>query len=121
MSAMSALEAPDHLIRGGRVVDPSQDLDAVCDVLIRGGKVQAVEPKIDADLPVEQITDAVGLVVAPGFIDGRVYFGEPGFEPRETIESGLEAAAAGGFTGVVHWGWTLPANDHRHRRPRAHG
>lgn len=114
---MSTNEAQhDHLIRGGRVVDPSQDLDAVRDVLIRGGRIEAIGESVnvsDLKLADHQITDAQGRVVAPGFIDGRVYFGEPGFEPRETVQSGLEAAAAGGFTGVVHWGWSLPANDHR--------
>ena len=106
----------DHLIRGGRVVDPSQKLDAIRDVLIRNGRVEAIGDSVNvSDLKLEehQITDAQGLVVTPGFIDGRVYFGEPGFEPRETIDSGLGAAASGGLTSVVHWGWSLPANDHR--------
>ncbi|MDA8020426.1 MAG: dihydroorotase [Thermoanaerobaculia bacterium] len=106
----------DHLIRGGRVVDPSQDLDAVRDVLIRNGKIGAIGESVnvsDLELSPDQITDAEGLVVVPGLIDGRVYFGEPGHEHRETIQSGLSAAAAGGFTSVIHWGWTTPANDHR--------
>ena len=113
---MSVGQKGDHLIRGGRVIDPSQDLDAVRDVLIRNGRVEAIGDLVnvsDLKLDDDQITDAQGLLVVPGLIDSRVYFGEPGFEPRETIQSGLEAAAAGGFTGVVHWGWSQPANDHR--------
>lgn len=107
------MTAYDHLIRGGRVVDPSQGVDDVRDVLIRDGRIEAMERNLEVDLPEARITDASGLVVVPGLIDGRVYFGEPGHEPRETMRSGLEAAAAGGFTSVVHWGWSEPANDHR--------
>ena len=66
-----------------------------------------------AGVDASAVADVSGLVVTPGLIDGRVRFGEPGFEHRETIRSGLDAAAAGGFTAVVLFGDTEPVNDDR--------
>lgn len=99
------------LIRGGRVVDPSQGLDALADILIEDGVVAAVGERLPADGA--GVLDATGKVVAPGFVDSRVQFGEPGYEQRETFRSGLRAAAAGGFTAVVGLPATQPFNDQR--------
>ena len=100
------------LIRGGRVVDPEQGLDAFLDVGVADGCIT----EIGRDLPVRQgaaprIVEARGCVVAPGFIDMHVHFGEPGYEHRETIDSGLAAAAAGGFTAVAMMPDTHPVHD----------
>ena len=100
------------LIRGGRVVDPEQGLDAYVDVRVVQGRIA----EIGRDLPVPeggapQILEATGLVVAPGFIDMHVHFGESGWEHRETIASGLAGAAAGGFTTVVMMPDTQPVHD----------
>src|SRR6184192_2785293 len=73
------------LITNGRVVDPSQDLDAKLDVLIEDGAITRVDKKIKADLPT---LDAAGLVVAPGFIDLHTHLREPGQEHKETISTG---------------------------------
>ncbi|MCD4750621.1 MAG: dihydroorotase [Thermoanaerobaculales bacterium] len=98
------------LIRNGRVVDPSQGIDQGMDLLIDDGLVAALGEKLDvaADTPV---FDASGLVVAPGFIDIHTHLREPGFEYKETIESGCRAAAAGGFTAVCALANTSPVND----------
>ena len=100
------------LIRGGRLVDPEQGLDGSLDVHVVEGRVA----NIGRDLPLPegaetQIVDAQGWIVAPGFIDMHAHFGEPGYEHRETIASGLAAAAAGGFTAVAMMADTHPVHD----------
>ena len=95
------------LLRGGRVVDPSQGLDGERDVLLEAGRVAAVA----AGLPAEghETVNARGLVVCPGFIDLHVHFREPGEEYKETIRTGAASAAAGGFTTVCCMPNTDPA------------
>lgn len=97
------------LIKSGRIIDPSQSLDEVRDLLIRESRVAEISESIDA--PDAEIIDASGLIVAPGFIDIHVHFREPGQEYKETIESGSRAAAAGGFTSVCCMPNTNPIND----------
>lgn len=97
------------VIKNGRVIDPAQDLDRVCDVAIEDGTIRQIAPSIDASGAVE--FDATGLIVAPGFIDMHVHLREPGFEHAETIETGARAAAAGGFTSVCCMPNTQPVND----------
>ena len=98
------------LIRGGRVVDPSQKLDTVLDVLLADGVVARVGERLEAPEGAETI-DASGLVVTPGLIDVHVHLREPGQEHKETIRSGARAAAAGGFTTVVAMPNTDPPID----------
>jgi dihydroorotase len=100
-----------RLIRGGRVVDPSQDLDELADVLIEDGEVIEVSAGIDA--PDAEVVDAVGLVVTPGLIDIHVHLREPGQEYKETVRTGTRSAAAGGFTAVACMANTVPVNDNR--------
>jgi dihydroorotase len=98
------------LIRNGRVIDPSQGLDQGMDVLLEDGSVAALGERLDAPARTK-VLDAAGLVVAPGFIDLHTHLREPGFEHKETIESGCRAAAAGGFTGLCCMPDTDPVND----------
>lgn len=98
------------LIRNGRVVDPAQSLDQGMDLLIEDGVVAGLDERLEAGNNVEEL-DASGLVVAPGFIDLEVRLGEPGFEYRETIETGVRAAAAGGFTAICVSPNSEPVND----------
>ena len=100
------------LIRGGRVVDPSQGLDRVADLLIDHGVVERVEPGI-APAAHTEVLDAAGRVVAPGLIDMHVHLREPGQEVKETVASGSAAAVAGGFTAVACMANTAPVNDSR--------
>jgi dihydroorotase len=97
------------VIKSGRVMDPANGVDTETDVSIENGKISAVQAEIDAKGA--EVLDAKGLVVAPGFIDMHVHLREPGFEHKETIESGTAAAAAGGFTGVACMPNTKPVND----------
>jgi dihydroorotase len=98
------------LIRGGRVIDPAQNLDARADVWIEDGVVKAVGENLEVAQSVDTY-DAGGMIVCPGFIDMHVHLREPGFEYAETIESGSRAAAAGGFTSVCCMPNTKPVND----------
>ena len=97
------------LIRGGRVIDPSQSIDAVRDVLVVDGVVAEVGEGIGAPEGAREI-DAAGLVVTPGLIDVHVHLREPGGEHRETIATGATAAAAGGFTAVCAMPNTRPCH-----------
>ncbi len=95
------------LIRGGRVIDPATQTDADADVLIRNGKIAEIGKLNDA----EEVIDARGLIVAPGFIDLHVHLREPGQWQKETIATGTAAAATGGFTSVCTMPNTSPIND----------
>jgi len=97
------------LLKGGRLVDPAQRIDARRDVLLEDGRVAAVGAKLSRRGA--QVIDADGLVVCPGFIDLHVHLREPGREDKETIATGTRAAAAGGFTAVCAMPNTSPVND----------
>jgi dihydroorotase len=98
------------LIKGGHVIDPAAKVDAPLDVLLRGGRVVEIAPP-NVIKTADEIFDARGLVVAPGFIDLHVHLREPGQSYRETIASGTAAAAAGGFTSVCCMPNTAPVVD----------
>ncbi len=85
------------LIRRGRVVDPSQSIDRVADLLVDDGKIIAWDP---GDAAADRLFNADGLIVAPGLVELHAELREPGWEEDETIETGLRAAVAGGFTSV---------------------
>jgi len=99
------------LIRGGRILDPSRGVDLVGDVLIREGRIAAVGPGVAAEAG--RIIDASGLIVCPGLIDIHCHLRDPGFEHKETIETGTRAAARGGFTTVCCMPNTEPPIDSR--------
>ncbi len=97
------------LVKNGRVVDPAQELDRISDVLLEDGKVSRIATGLQA--PGSPVLDAAGLIVAPGLIDIHVHLREPGREDEETIQSGSEAAAVGGFTSICCMPNTNPVND----------
>ena len=100
------------LIKGGRVIDPGHT-DAICDVLVENGLIQAVQPAGTLSATGEdcRIVEADGLWVTPGLIDMHVHFREPGQEYKETILTGSQSAASGGFTAVCTMPNTTPVND----------
>ena len=98
------------LLRGGRVIDPANNVDAVQDVLIADGKIERLGRSLEAPAGAE-VVDANGKIVCPGFIDIHVHLREPGYEYKETVATGTRAAAAGGFTAVCCMANTNPVND----------
>src|SRR5882724_881665 len=100
------------LLRGGRVIDPANNLDAVQDVLLAHGKIERLGRSLEAPEGTE-VVDASGKIVCPGFIDMHVHLREPGYEYKETVATGTRAAAAGGFTAVACMANTFPVNDSR--------
>jgi dihydroorotase len=98
------------LIKGAYVVDPSQDIDGIFDILIVDGKIDAVREGLTAPKDAE-IINATGKHVFPGLVDARVYVGEPGGEHRETIASASKSAAAGGVTSFIMMPETDPVID----------
>jgi dihydroorotase len=114
------------LIKNGHVVDPSQGLDGICDILVSKGKIQELKvhaTKNKAQKPAKKITgrktedtglitiEAEGLLILAGFVDMHAHLREPGFEYKETIQTGTEAAIAGGITSVCCMPNTNPVND----------
>ena len=104
------------LIKNGRVIDPSSDIDDHLDILVDQGKIV----KLGRDLnkkgkksEVKQVVDAQGKVVVPGLIDMHVHLREPGHEYKETIKTGCQAAASGGFTSIACMPNTSPINDNQ--------
>ncbi len=100
------------LLKGGRIVDPSQDYDAVGDLLITEGKVEALGRGLSAPDGAD-VLDVTGKVVAPGLVDIHVHLREPGREDAETVATGAHAAAAGGFTSVCAMPNTDPVTDNQ--------
>jgi dihydroorotase len=100
------------LLSGGRLIDPSQGIDATLDLLLEDGVVARVGERLKR-LKDAEVVDAKGLVVCPGLIDIHVHLREPGQEYKETVRTGTLAAAAGGFTAVACMANTDPVNDNR--------
>ncbi len=98
------------LIQGGRVVDPTQKLDGIRDLLLVDGKVEALAESVEGPEGCREV-DAAGLVVTPGLIDVHVHLREPGQEHKETIATGSRAAVAGGFTAICSMPNTDPPID----------
>jgi dihydroorotase len=103
------------VLRGGRVLDPASGRDAVLDVVIEDGRITRVGEGASKGLEGDAVrsVDLGGAWVLPGLVDLHVHLREPGQEYKEDIASGLEAAAAGGFTAVCPMANTKPANDTR--------
>src|SRR5262245_37226697 len=101
------------LIKGGTIIDPSQGLEQIADLLVENGRVAEIGENLSVAGEPDVIAsyDASGLYVAPGFIDLHVHLREPGEEYKETIASGVASAVAGGFTSVCAMPNTKPVND----------
>ena len=100
------------LLRGGRLIDPAHAIDGLRDVLIAEGEVEAIEPPGRLGVPEGATSiDATGCWIVPGLVDPHVHLRDPGFPEKETIATGLRAAAAGGFTAVAAMANTSPVND----------
>lgn len=98
------------LIKGAHVVDPQVGLDTICDVALDQGRIVRVDSDIEPAAD-EDIVDGQGKYLVPGLTDIHVHFRDPGYEYKETIETGSAAAAAGGFTDVATMPNTDPVTD----------
>lgn len=111
------------LLKGAHVVDPQVGLDGFRDVLIDDGKIAAVSEALEAPAGAEVI-DAHDKYLVPGLVDMHVHFRDPGYEYKETIETGSAAAVHGGFTDVATMPNTDPVTDTgaevRYQIDRAH-
>ena len=108
------------LIKGGRVIDPSQGLDAKMDILVENGIISKIGKDLSAGgaktsrkSSAVKVLDVHNLVVLPGLVDMHTHLREPGYEYKETIETASEAALAGGFTSIACMPNTDPINDNR--------
>lgn len=106
------------LIKNGHLVDPKNKIDEMMDILVEDGRVKKVSKKIsdgstNSPFIADRVIDAKGKIVCPGLLDIHVHLRQPGFEYKETIETGLRAAVKGGFTGVCPMPNTYPVSDRR--------
>lgn len=101
----------NYLLRNGRVVDPANTRDEVCDVLVADGVIAAVGHNLTVPEGTVVLDVPAGCVVTPGLIDMHVHLREPGQEHKETVQSGVTSAVAGGFTAVACMPNTTPVND----------
>jgi dihydroorotase len=105
----SEQQAANIVLRGARVLDPAEGIDARLDVRIDDGVIAAVAERVDANA--HRVVDAAGLVLAPAFVDPHVHLRTPGREDEETIASGTAAAAAGGYCAILAMPNTDPVVD----------
>lgn len=101
----------DILLKGGRIVDPANDIDAEADLLIKGDRISQVGKSIKAGAA--KTIDCKGKLVFPGLIDMHVHFRQPGREDEETFLTGSRAALKGGFTSVLCMANTCPVVDNK--------
>lgn len=109
MTKLSSHPADNLIIKNAHIVDPANKLDEVLDLHVKDGKIVKWGKGL-ADAAAKTF-DAKGLHLMPGFVDLHVHFREPGYEQKETIESGVQAAIYGGFSAVVTMPNTKPACD----------
>lgn len=109
-NGMHRRQAKNLVVRNAHVVDPFHKINETLELYIKNGKVQKWGKKVDAPADAD-IFDAKGMNLFPGFIDLQVHFRDPGFENKETMESGIRAAISGGFAACVTMPNTKPACD----------
>ncbi len=101
------------LIKNSRVIDPKNHINETFDVLIKDGKIEKIGKSLKQKGNEDEVIDATGHILAPGFIDIHAHLREPGYEYKETIKTGTMAAVCGGFTSVVCMANTDPINDNK--------
>jgi dihydroorotase len=98
------------LLKNGRILDPSQEMDMVGSVLIENQQIMEAGPELGG-IEADEVYDCSGLWITPGLVDPHVHLREPGEEHKETIQSGTQAAAAGGYTTICCMPNTRPPLD----------
>lgn len=105
------MNAKSLLIGNGHIIDPASGIDGRYNILIENGRIAEFAEEGALRRKAEEVLDASGLIVSPGFVDLHVHLREPGQSHKESIVSGTSAAAAGGFTSVCPMPNTSPVND----------
>lgn len=103
------------IIKSGRLIDPKSNRDEVLDIKIKDGKILAIGKNLESSESEEEIIDAKGKIVVPGLIDVHVHFRDPGQTQKEDLETGSQAAVAGGFTSVIQMANTSPKIDSKEK------
>ncbi|WP_062552105.1 dihydroorotase [Peptoniphilus phoceensis] len=103
------------IIKSGRLIDPKSNRDEVLDIKIKDGKILAIGKNLESSDSQEEIIDAKGKIVVPGLIDVHVHFRDPGQTQKEDLETGSQAAVAGGFTSVIQMANTSPKIDSKEK------
>lgn len=103
------------IIKSGRLIDPKSNRDEVLDIKIKDGKILAIGKNLEKSDSQEEIIDAKGKIVVPGLIDVHVHFRDPGQTQKEDLETGSQAAVAGGFTSVIQMANTSPKIDSKEK------
>lgn len=103
------------IIKSGRLIDPKSNRDEVLDIKIKDGKILAIGKNLEKSDSNEKIIDAKGKIVVPGLIDVHVHFRDPGQTQKEDLETGSQAAVAGGFTSVIQMANTSPKIDSKEK------
>ncbi|MCI8520742.1 MAG: amidohydrolase family protein, partial [Clostridia bacterium] len=99
------------LIKGGRVIDPGNNIDKVTDIFINKGVIEDIDENIDLNGIEMEVIDAAGKIVSPGLVDMHCHLRDPGQEYKEDIESGTKSAVMGGITSVACMPNTKPVAD----------
>ena len=103
------------IIKSGRLIDPKSNRDEVLDIKIKDGKILAIGKNLESSESEEEIIDSKGKIVVPGLIDVHVHFRDPGQTQKEDLETGSQAAVAGGFTSVIQMANTSPKIDSKEK------
>ncbi|WP_019138097.1 dihydroorotase [Peptoniphilus timonensis] len=103
------------IIKSGRLIDPKSNRDEVLDIKIKDGKILAIGKNLESSESEEEIIDTKGKIVVPGLIDVHVHFRDPGQTQKEDLETGSQAAVAGGFTSVIQMANTSPKIDSKEK------
>jgi dihydroorotase len=111
MATLISKDSPGEnlVVRGARVLDPGEGVDAILDVRVDNGTIAELGARLDANG--HRVIDGKGLLLAPAFVDPHVHLRTPGREDEETIASGTEAAAAGGYCAILAMPNTEPVVD----------
>jgi dihydroorotase len=106
---MKDAQGANVVVRGARVVDPSEGIDAALDIRVDDGVITALGESVDSNA--HRVVDGTGLVLAPAFVDPHVHLRTPGREDEETVATGTAAAAAGGYCAILAMPNTDPVVD----------
>ncbi len=104
-------QSPSIIIKNGRVIDPENNIDETLTIALKDGKISSVAKDAPDGFSADTVIDAEGLWVTPGLVDLHVHLREPGREDKETLVTGTQAAAAGGFTAIACMPNTNPVLD----------